>query len=71
MKTITRHYYEAGDVNKEIKIGKFVNTGLWADGHLAYSRLDNDGNIIEEDDGMFAQVRENINGQNKLCMVRI
>ena len=71
MKIITRFYYEMGDITKEIKIGKFVNTGIWTDGHLAYSRLDNNGNIIEEDDGMFAQVREIINGQNKLCMVRI
>lgn len=71
MKTITRNYYELSDTNKEIKTGNFVNTGIWADGHLAYSRLDNDGNIIEEDEGMFLQVRENINGQSKLCMVRL
>ena len=30
--------------------GYFINTGIWADGHLAYSRVDDKGNIIEEGD---------------------
>lgn len=46
---------------------KFINTGIWADGHLAYSRLDDQGNVIEEDEGMFVQIRF----AGKLIMERI
>lgn len=71
IKEIKRPYYELGDINREIKTGTFINTGIWANGRLAYSRLDNNGNIIEEDEGMFVQVHEIIKGQNKLCMIRL
>lgn len=64
MKEIKRTY-EIG--NERFEDGLFIATGIWADGHLAYSRLDENHNIIEEDEGMFAQVREN----GKLLMVRI
>ena len=64
MKIITRPY-EYG--YEPIKIGKFICEGEWADGHLAYSLLDENNEIIEEDRGMFAQIR--LNG--KLTMIRI
>lgn len=63
MKEITRNYLQDGEVNT----AKFICEGQWADGHLAYSRLDNNGEIIEEDRGMYAQIREN----GQLLMVRI
>lgn len=52
IKIIKRRYVVSGVYSKE---GYFVNTGIWADGHLAYSRCDKDGNIIEE--GEYLQVR--------------
>lgn len=63
MKTITRYYSQDGKVEK----AQFICEGEWADGHLAYSRLDEEGNIIEEDRGMYAQVRAN----GGLLMIRI
>ena len=48
-------------------IGIFKATGQWADGHLAYSRYDEDGNVIEDEEGAYAQVRDG----NGLYMVRV
>ena len=56
MKQIKRKYYDSMS-SYELKTGTFVCTGQWADGHYAYSRLDDNGEIIEEDDGMFVQLR--------------
>lgn len=39
-------------------LGFFIATGQWADGHLAYSRIEN-GKIIEEDEGCYYQLRCN------------
>lgn len=58
MKQIKRRYYESMNA-MTMKTGTFVCTGQWADGHLAYSRLDDNGEIIEEDEGMFVQLRSN------------
>lgn len=68
MKTIKRKYYESiGSL--ETKIGYFIATGQWADGHLAYSRLDNDGNIIEDEEGLYVQLRSE--RDNTLFMLHI
>lgn len=46
------------------KVETFRLTGQWADGHYAYTRIGDEGT---EDEGMYAQVREN----GKLCMLHI
>lgn len=66
---IKRFYYDSWDVNAEVKVGTFIARGMWADGHLAYSRLDEDGNDV--DDCSYVQVRGYVNGKNCLYMQRI
>ena len=56
MKIITRKYYETMN-SLEQKTGKFICMGQWADGHLAYSRVDDNGNVIDEEDGRYVQLR--------------
>ena len=63
-KIIYRRYYETYDPNEEVKWGHFIARGQWADGHLAYTNLDNPN---EEDEGMFVQLR----GSDGLYMQRI
>ena len=63
MKTIRRNYLQDGEVNQ----ANFICEGEWGDKHLAYSRLDDNNEIIEEDRCMYAQVREN----GHLLMIRI
>lgn len=29
----------------------------WADGHLAWSRLDDNGDVVPEDEGMYVQMK--------------
>lgn len=55
-----RRPYEGG-------VGNFKATGEWADGHLAYSRYDDNGNVIEDEQGAYAQVRDG----KGLYMVRV
>lgn len=64
-KIIKRKYYETMDAT-ETKVGLFIARGMWADGHLAYSLIDENGNALDEE-CMFVQIREN----NQLVMVRI
>ncbi len=46
-KVIKRWYYE--DIaDRTGKWGYFIARGQWADGHLAYTRLDEKGNEVEE-----------------------
>ena len=57
---------------KLIKRGNelYYNSGIWADGHLAYSKITKEkGKLIvkEEDECTFVQIREN----KQLVMVRI
>lgn len=66
MKEIIRNYYEYEGAELTSN-GRFVNTGIFADGHLAYSRVDENGDIIEEEEGRYAQIREN----GKLVMLGI
>ena len=63
MKTIRRTYDYCGKIGQ----ANFICEGEWADGHLAYSMLDDNNEVIEEDRGMFAQVRFN----EHLRMIRI
>lgn len=58
MKQIKRRYYESMS-SYELKTGTFICEGQWADGHLAYSLLDENGNPIEEERGMYVQLRSN------------
>lgn len=71
MKQIKRKYFETYGKHEEAKEGIFICTGQWADGHYAYSRLDQDGNRIEEDDGMFVQLCGYVDGKNRRYMQRI
>ncbi len=65
-KIIKRRYYETwNDLNP--KIGKFVARGQWADGHLAYSLLDDNGNEVEGEECAYVQLR----GEYGLFMQRI
>ena len=49
---ITRNYYESMN-SLTMKKGKFIAQGQWADGHLAYSLLDENNEVIEEDQCMY------------------
>ncbi len=46
---------------------RFKATGQFDNGHLAYSRVDIDGNIIPEDESSYYQIRF----RNMLVMVRV
>lgn len=57
-------YEEEIDPNRT---ANFVCGGQWADGHLAYSRLDDNDEIIPEDECEFYQIKV----AGKMIMVRI
>jgi len=63
-KTIKRKYVIC---NEYYEVAPFVATGVWADGHIAYSRLDDKGNIIPEEEGIYYQIRS----PKGLIMVRL
>ena len=63
-KIIKRKYLDDRNTLKE---GLFIAEGLWGDNHLAYSRLDENGNTIENEVCVYVQIREN----NSLLMIRI
>lgn len=65
-KIIKRNYYEEWG-SLTFKKGLFVARGQWADGHLAYSRLDVNGNEIEGEECAYVQLK----GRNCLFMQRI
>lgn len=56
-KSIKRRYFETHSMFEQSKEGTFVARGQWADGHLAYSRLDDEGNEIEGEECAYVQVR--------------
>lgn len=56
-KIITRKYYESYNKDEVLKVGKFIARGQWADGHLAYSRLNQDGTEIEDEECSYVQLR--------------
>ena len=68
-KRIIRPYFETMDANEPVKVGSFIAQGQWADGHLAYSRYDEDGYPMDECN--YVQVRGYVNGKNCLYMQRI
>ena len=63
-KQITRRYYDARD--NQWRTGKFIGGGEFADGHVAYDLLDDDGNPIESEQAMWYQMRS----FGRLIMVR-
>ena len=66
-KPIKRRYYDSmNDLN--LKLGTFIARGQWADGHLAYTRLDENGNVVDDEECSYIQLRS-VNGY--LYMQRI
>lgn len=65
-KVIKRNYCDDAKLDNQ-KQGYFIAQGEWADGHLAYSRLDENKKIIDDEQGAYAQIRY----LNKLIMIRI
>ena len=55
MKSIKRKYYNY-DLHEWVN-GLFVCVGQWGDGHFAYTRLDENGVRIEEEEGAYFQCR--------------
>lgn len=55
-KPIKRKYYESMN-DLEEKTGYFIARGQWADGHLAYSRIDENGEIVDDEECMYVQLR--------------
>ena len=65
-KPIKRRYYESMN-DLKVKVGTFIARGQWADGHLAYSLLDENGNEVEGEECAYVQLR----GRYGLFMQRI
>lgn len=63
-KIIKRKYLDNRNTLKE---GLFIAEGMWSNNHLAYSRLDENGHTIENEECVYIQIREN----NSLLMIRI
>ena len=63
-KILTRDYIYVDEYKTN---GRFVEVGQMADGHKSYSILNDNNEVVEEDAGMFVQIRYN----NKLVMYRI
>ena len=55
-KPIKRKYYESMN-DLEVKIGYFIARGQWADGHLAYSRINENGELVDDEECMYVQLR--------------
>jgi hypothetical protein len=64
-KKIVRPYFDPW--SEEWKKGTFLAGGLQADGHLAYDRLDEEGNVIEGEETSWYQARY----EGKLVMFHI
>ena len=56
-KPIKRRYFETHSMLEESKEGTFIAQGQWADGHLAYSRIDENGNPYPDEDCAYVQIR--------------
>lgn len=54
-------------LDKNMGIGNFIAVGQWADGRLAYSLCDADGNEDPKHESCFVQIRYN----GKLVMIRL
>ena len=57
-KPIKRKYYDI--YTEEYKVGTFIAGGTQADGHIAYTRLDEDGNEIEGEETSYIQYRTEV-----------
>lgn len=69
MKSITRQWiysYEGLKGLEENRKAQFILVGKWADGHYAYSMVDEDGNEIYGEESAYYQLK--VNGH--LIMVR-
>ena len=66
-KPIRRPYFDVD--GNEIGTGLFLAGGTQADGHLAYSRLDDDGSEIDGEQTSWIQVRD-VNGK-RMIMIHI
>lgn len=64
-KIIERYYFDIDEF--KWKKGNFVARGQWADGHLAYSLLDENGNEVEGEQCAYVQIRQ----EKMLVMTRI
>ena len=54
-------------LNENKGVGNFIAVGQWADGRLAYSLCDENGNEDPKHESCFVQVRHN----GKLVMIRL
>ena len=64
-KPIVRFYWD--EENNSWKQARFIAGGVQADGHLAYSMIDEDGNEIEGEETCYVQQRH----YNRLVMFHI
>lgn len=68
-KPIKRRYFDSQSIFCQSKIGTFKAGGQWSDGHLAYSRIDDNGEEIEE--CCYVQLRGKLkqsDGSYKSCL---
>lgn len=63
-KAVTRKYV---DYDGKTGIARFIARGQMADGHLAYSRVDENNDCIDDEECCWIQIR----GYNGLIMSRI
>lgn len=64
-KKINRYYWDDGA--QQWKRGQFIAQGMQASGHLAYSRLDEDGEEISGEETAYMQIKH----CNRLVMIHI
>lgn len=57
-KPVDRLYFDEDD--NRLKDGTFIARGEQADGHLAYTRLDEEGNDIEGEETSYIQRRTSV-----------
>ena len=68
-KPIKRRYFETMSIYRQSKMGTFIARGQWADGHLAYTRIDENGEEVE--DCSYVQLRGKLkqsDGSYKSCL---
>ena len=69
LKIIRRKYFNY--LTDEWEDGCFLCVGQWADGHLAYTRIDRHGTRIAEEEGAYFQCRGVFDGKKCLYMERV
>ena len=68
-KIIKRRYFETHSIFEQSKVGLFIARGQWADNHLAYSRVDENGDTIDE--CSYVQIRGHLKSGERLYMQRV